>query len=359
MTKRLPHSRRPVFPLLLLAVLLLPLAARAGQAVPVHEIPLAGPAAERSAEISGMDWRGDELVLLPQYPDWRAPGQPGVLFAIPRAEVERAVADALAGRTPAPVRPREIEVRGADLRGLVPGFEGFESIVFLSAREAVLSVESHGDFALAPRMHGRLVRAELDAGGRTLRILPGTLAEVPLEVNLRNMGVEALVFDGTKIAAFYEANGRNVNPAPKAWLFGPDLAPRGTLPLAPLEYRLTDASRPDAQGRFWVINYLWPGERDMLKPAAGEDPGPGVAVERLVCLQLGPKGIERANVAPVDLVPAAEPRNWEGLAVLPGKGFLLATDTYPRTILGFVPYAEAGQPAPAPLPGDAAKAPAP
>ena len=31
-------------------------------------------------------------------------------------------------------------------------------------------------------------------------------------------------------------------------------------------------------------------------------------------------------------------RNWEALAILPGKGFLIATDTYPSTLMGFVRY---------------------
>ena len=31
-------------------------------------------------------------------------------------------------------------------------------------------------------------------------------------------------------------------------------------------------------------------------------------------------------------------RNWEALAVLEGRGLLVATDTYPETVLGFVPF---------------------
>ena len=32
-------------------------------------------------------------------------------------------------------------------------------------------------------------------------------------------------------------------------------------------------------------------------------------------------------------------RNWEGAALLPGEGFVLVTDTYPQTLLAFVPNA--------------------
>ena len=31
-------------------------------------------------------------------------------------------------------------------------------------------------------------------------------------------------------------------------------------------------------------------------------------------------------------------RNWEGIARLEGRGFLLVTDQFPDTILAFVPY---------------------
>ncbi len=43
--------------------------------------------------------------------------------------------------------------------------------------------------------------------------------------------------------------------------------------------------------------------------------------------------------APIQLtlVDEATVRNWEGIARLDGRGFLIATDTYPATILAFVP----------------------
>jgi hypothetical protein len=31
-------------------------------------------------------------------------------------------------------------------------------------------------------------------------------------------------------------------------------------------------------------------------------------------------------------------RNWEGVVRLEDRGFLLVTDTFPRTLLGFVPF---------------------
>ena len=39
------------------------------QEVPVQVIPLTGPIASPDAQISGMAWYGDTLVILPQYPE--------------------------------------------------------------------------------------------------------------------------------------------------------------------------------------------------------------------------------------------------------------------------------------------------
>lgn len=311
--------------LLLTLVLWAPVPLDAG-ATAVRVLSLAGAAAERDAELSGLAWRGDELLLLPQYPDWRAPGGAGVLFALPRAAVERA-----ADGDPSPLVPREIAVAGADMRALVPGFEGFEAIIFLDADEAVLSIEARD----ASGMRAFLMKGRMEDGGGTFRLLPETLVEVPLPVQLRNMAVEALVWDGGEITAFFEANGRDVNPAPTAQVFDRELRFRGTKPAPAMEYRLTDATAPDVAGGFWVINYFWPGERGLLKPPPEVDPP--AQVERLVRLRLTQKTVELDKAFPIDLLPGEEPRNWEGIAALPGRGFVLVTDKHPRTIFAFVP----------------------
>ncbi len=63
-------------------------------------------------------------------------------------------------------------------------------------------------------------------------------------------------------------------------------------------------------------------------------------VERLVEFQVVDGKIVRTKTAPIQLVLAAdgEARNWEGIVRLDGVGFLLVTDQYPETILGFVAY---------------------
>jgi hypothetical protein len=123
----------------------------------------------------------------------------------------------------------------------------------------------------------------------------------------------------------------------------------GTIPFPTIEYRVTDATCPDSKGRFWVINYFFPGEGPELKPA----PDPlayeyglsnirvfSSGVERLVELQYSEDRITLAETTPVYLENSKHNRhrNWEGLVRLENNGFLLMTDKFPDTLLGFVPW---------------------
>ena len=102
-------------------------------------------------------------------------------------------------------------------------------------------------------------------------------------------------------------------------------------------------------GRFWAINYYFPGDEAKLVPAAdplAERYGEGAthaanrAVERLVELQATETGVMLVDQPPLQLslLPGVA-RNWEGIAPLQTEyldGFLLVSDTFPATMLGFV-----------------------
>ena len=62
-------------------------------------------------------------------------------------------------------------------------------------------------------------------------------------------------------------------------------------------------------------------------------------VERLIELKIENGAITLTGRAPVYLqLETGKPsRNWEGIARLGNKGFLIATDKHPETILAFVP----------------------
>jgi hypothetical protein len=127
-----------------------------------------------------------------------------------------------------------------------------------------------------------------------------------------------------------------------------DLRPLGPVSFPTLEYRLTDATALDADGRFWVINYFYPEDRDLLRPGVDSLAlryGRGAShrassVERLVEFRYAPSGVTRTETPPIWLrLDPQTARNWEGLARF-RDGFLLATDRFPATILAYVPAPE-------------------
>jgi hypothetical protein len=120
--------------------------------------------------------------------------------------------------------------------------------------------------------------------------------------------------------------------------------------MAGLEYRVTDATSADEQGRFWVTNYLWPGDSvlqvlsDPLGgPAAGSRSSEVGWVERLVELQITPEGISTTDRQPLYIEPGEGPRNWEGIVRLGELGFLVVIDKFPSTRLAFVPLMRRGK----------------
>jgi hypothetical protein len=90
--------------------------------IQVQIIPLSGPIARPTAEISGLAWYGDQLVLLPQFPE-RFEHH---LFRLDRTDL---VAYIVGNRTE-PLTPLPIQIENADLRLSLKGFEGFEAITF-------------------------------------------------------------------------------------------------------------------------------------------------------------------------------------------------------------------------------------
>jgi hypothetical protein len=63
-------------------------------------------------------------------------------------------------------------------------------------------------------------------------------------------------------------------------------------------------------------------------------------IERLIELKYDGSRVVMSGTPPVGLELAAEGgrRNWEALARLEDRGFLLMTDRIPETILAFVPF---------------------
>jgi hypothetical protein len=323
--------------------------------VPVTLLPLGGPLARREAEVSGMAWAGDTLLLLPQVPGLfrdeargvpGAEGADGALFALSRGELEAAVQ----GRRAGPLLARPFPVHAPGLAALFaqPGVEGFEALA-VRGEQVFLTLERKTPAGMVAHvLSGRLL-----PGGAGLALDAGRLGPpIPGASGLRNMSEEALVVAGERLLTVHEVNGAAHAPAPRVHVFGLDLSARGTLPFPAVDYRITDATPPDAEGRFWAMNYFWPGEKALAvvgEPLAarwGEGTSHALhgAVERLLPLQLTADGVRLREAPPLQLALREDrtARNWEALAPLEGFGLLLATDTYPETLLGFVPLPEEG-----------------
>lgn len=304
---------------------------------PIQIIPLAGPLAAASAEISGLAWYGDSLILLPQYPS-RFDDQ---LFALSRSEIMAF----LDGMQDSPLTPQAIPLAAAGLTQL-PGYEGLEAIAFYGD-QVFITIETSGG---AP-MLGYLVSGVIASDLSQIELDVDHLAEIEPPVPLANYSDETVLVVDDTVLTIYEANGRFVNPTPAAHQFSTGLELLGTLPFPVIEYRVTDATAVDENGRFWVINYLFPGDIPKLNiapDAIGERYGRGSshaasdAVERLIELQVSDDGISLTETPPIQLAlrPDGEARNWEGIVRLDGRGFLLATDKFPETILAFVATGE-------------------
>ena len=294
----------------------------------------------QEAEISSLAWDGEWLLIVPQFPSRFGPGD-GALFRLAKADILAF----LDGQLPGPLTPEPVAFSAPGLARAIRGYEGLEALA-VAGDHAYAAVEAQ---AGRDEMLGWLVAGHVE--GEAVRLDLGEMRSVPGQAPLDNMGYEALVAlpgdDGPELLLIYEANGVNTTPQPLAYRFDAQLNPLGPIPFPSLEFRITDATAADPEGRFWAINYFWPGDRWKLQP--GPDPlaerygeGPtharNLAVERLVELQVGPEDVHLTERPPIllELLPGTS-RNWEGLVRLDDRGFLLATDTFPRTILAFVP----------------------
>lgn len=298
---------------------------------PVTVLELTGSIAVPEAELSGLAWHGETLILLPQYPERFGEGD-GAVFALSKADIQTAV------QTATSLEPKPVLLNAPGLKESISNFQGYESIVF-HGDQVFLTIEA-GE---GTDMHGYLVSGEISADESEITLDVSNVVEIPMAFPSDNHSDEAILIMGDSVLTFFEINGADLNPAPVAHIFDLDLNPQGTISFPNLEYRLTDAA---ADGNnFWVINYFFPGDTDMapsvdpLAETYGEGPTHAQQdqVERLVEMKYSPNGISFANSAPIQLTLDGDTaRNLEGLVLLDEQGFLLVTDKFPSTMLIFV-----------------------
>jgi len=308
----------------------------------VQVIPLAGPITSPKSQISGLAWYGDTLVILPQYPE-RISSQTSdpSLFALSKEDIY----EYLSGSNTDPLTPYLLSFQAPNFKSQIPGYEGYEAIGF-DGEQVFLTIEANRQ----GNMQGYLISGEIHPDLNQIRLDPASLTEIPLPVQIFNYAYESLLIAGDEILTIYEANGYALNPNPSAFSIERSSLSPSEVDFSNIEYRLTDATAINESGRFWVMNIFMPIEfwlytkSDPIfeKFGKGNTHTEYMNVERVLELQYDGEMISLTEREPVqlELINEYNSRNWEALAVLDDIGFLAMTDTYPDTILGFIPFIE-------------------
>ncbi len=307
-------------------ILLLPLIIFSQSVEPIY-ITLNGDITNPNQEVSGLAWYKENLILLPQYPTDK-------IYSIPKIQI----LDFLdSSRTT--IFPNEIKWNSSGLDKSISGFEGYESIIF-NDDTVYVTIEAEKQ----RKNYGFIARGIIDNNKKEIILNKKSIKKIKTPVMLWNMTYETILINNNLVITIYEVNSAKVNKSPVYHQFDKNLNSNIIKPFPFTEYRITDATEIDNEGKFWVTNYFWPGDYDLLKPDLNytitkeEDIKP---VERLLEFQIIDEKIVRTETPPINikLSELGDSRNWEGIVRLDDKGFLIVTDKFPGTILAFIPMA--------------------
>ena len=303
-----------------------------GQEKDVEEIYLEGLITDKKQEISGMDWYNDRLFLLPE-------NLGGFLFTISKIEI----LSALGKKEKKPITPKQTRFLTPDFSKTIPGFDGFEAISFIN-NEVFISIEAEENGI----MYGYVAWGEINPRTLEIQIKDENIKKLNTPIQIENMSFESLLFHNENLIMIYEANGLNLQKKIKQTIFSTKRNTISYIDFENIEYRITDVTKIDQHNKFWGINYFWPGDEKLLMPSKdfilnrfieGKSHSQSKAVERLIEFEIKDNKIILSNINPIQLVLDSDnSRNWEAIARLDDKGFLIATDKYPKMILGFVPF---------------------
>ena len=300
------------------------------QEIQYQDIPLSGLITNPKQEISGLDWYQDQLVLLPE-------NLGGFLYMIPKEQLIQS----LENKTP--IETKQPSLFSPDYSKFINGFEGLEAIAF-HGNDVYITLEAKDD----KTMRGYLAWGTIDPISKEVTIPENNLLELETPLQVTNMTYESLLIQQNKIILFYEVQGLNLQQSVWQYQVSLDDFSVSKIEFPHLEYRITDVSRLDENKKFWGINYLWPGDKKRLNPAPdpitlifaeGDSHKNSDAVERLIEFEFNEDKIQLSGREPIQIeLDEKASRNWEGLVRLDDRGFLVATDKYPKMILGFIPF---------------------
>jgi hypothetical protein len=306
--------------------------------VEVREILLPEPYNAAKMEFSGLAWWGETLVLLPQYPGRLGQDGEGLLVTISKTTLMAY----LSSDNEAPIEVGTLRFEDDGLSESLPGFEGYEAIAF-SEERVYVTIETNAGSA----MMGYLAVGTVGEDGSSIKLDLQKLVPLSPQTKFKNASDESLVVYNNAIYTIFEDNGAELNPGAFARVFDQNLNPLPVLEFPAIEYRVTDAAEALPDGTFWVMNYFYTGDVHLRasSDAISERFGEGGShqrsdrVERIITLAIKDGQIILLDQPPIylKLTFDGSSRNWEGLARLDDIGFLVVSDSFPRTILGFLP----------------------
>ena len=299
-------------------------------------IPIGGDIANSSQEISGMDWYKDNLFLLPENLN-------GYVFCINKQLLDLKIKN----NDTTKIIPKKIKFNTPNYKQIIPGFDSFESIAF-RGYEVYITIE----IKFPDSMSCVLVRGHIDEKSLEITIPEQTLTTLDVPTYVDNLSYETLVIKDDQVYALFETYGSNLIPKPYAFSIGISGNEIKKYPISSINYRITDATKIDQYNKFWVINYFFPRDKKSLNPSDndilvkkyGQGPTHSVSdrVERIVEYKINNNNIVLTNSPHIEIELDGEKisRNWEALARYENKGFLIATDKYPKpnTILAYIPF---------------------
>ncbi len=299
-------------------------------------IEVRGRLARPDAQISSLAWFGDILIALPRHPVRFTGEARGVVFSLRQDQI----LGQLRGQVRDPLVTTEIAFDAPELEAAIEGYAGFEAIAF-DGFSVFLTVKTITEAGVG----ASLLKGELSRDLRTMTIDVASAVALPTRQTALEIGYEGLARFGREIVALPGLNGAAFStPGEPLGVFDGALMRVGELSMAPLELRLADATEPELDGSFWVINR---GGSDEEALRVGPDPlverygevGSHVgtdATERLVAMRRVEGRIELVDRPPILVRLADRNRRWEGVVKLGGEGFLLITNGQPGVIFGFV-----------------------
>jgi hypothetical protein len=308
--------------------------------VEIIPIPLLGEISNRSSEISGLCWYGDKLIFLPQYPN-SFESDIGKIFYVKKQRLS----DFLSGKDTSAILPDYFAIDLSNLENLFSLGSGFEALTIYE-ETTYFTIESMNE----GQTETILISGKIDSTNKTINLDKNSIVKDPSELFIHNISDESILFHKNKIIPIYEVYGKNLNKNPKVSVFDSNLNFKTKINFPNIEYRITDVTSVDRNGKFWAINYLYPGDRRKLNPAEdsiiinygiGKSHIYSAPVERLIELEIQEEKIILVNNPPIYLkLKENESRNWEGLARFNNDGFLIITDTFPETIFGYIKVEE-------------------